>query len=270
MGGRPPANDAGEAWRAPGKRLCVRKVFVVQRLCALLSTSVIPSPRIDSSPPSRPLIARIRSSMGPATTGPSPAFQSASVASTLSPLNNLCPGKNRLGHKSLATRTNRLSGTLRFSFNGRRISKEWITMSLSIDSDDSPRRCVRVSAAALKSSRSDGRATSPRRRASLAMNRLIRNPLAIVPTSTFGIVIVVSLTICPTTSRTRHSLHKDGVSHWNAVRFCKSSSRASRSEWTSPQTSIRVVTIGSFRFRDRLTRPRDRSNTSFLRCARQS
>jgi hypothetical protein len=104
----------------------------------------------------------------------------------------------------------------------------------------------------------------------LAMNRLIRNPLAIVPTSTFGIVIVVSLTICPTTSRTRHSLHKDGVSHWNAVRFCKSSSRASRSEWTSPQTSIRVVTIGSFRFRDRLTRPRDRSNTSFLRCARQS
>jgi len=92
--------------------------------CALLSTSVLPSPLIDSRPPSRPLIARIKSSKGPATVGPSPALQYVSVASTLRPLNSFCPGKNRLDQRSLATRIYRLSGTFRFSFNGRRMSNE--------------------------------------------------------------------------------------------------------------------------------------------------
>ena len=55
----------------------------------------------------------------------------------------------------------------------------------------------------LKSSRSTGRSRLPRRRASLAMKRLIRNPVEIMPTSIFGTVIVVSLSIWPTTSRTR-------------------------------------------------------------------
>src|ERR1039458_223097 len=50
----------------------------------------------------------------------------------------------------------------------------------------------------------------------------------------------VSLTMCPTTSRIRHSAQSEGVSHCSGVSVSRSSKRAWRSWCTSVQTSVPV------------------------------
>ncbi len=191
--------------------------------------AVRPSPCNSSTATIRPLNVRTSASIGPATSAPSPMDQSTSVALARRSRNSLCPGKKRLPQRSDATAFIRASGIDRACWSGRRISSWWTTMSSSIASEDNPGTCLRLVIMARKSPRISSTGARPLSLASATMNQLTRNADATIPSDSLITDICVSLTMCPTTSRTVHSAQSVLVSDCAGVSVSRSSSSAPRS-----------------------------------------
>ena len=176
-----------------------------------------PSPSRSSSATSRPDNARISASDGPRTNCPSvPLFQSMSVASSRSPARRPLatkPWALLLARKSRIASA-RLPGTTAGNPSGRRMSAEWIVMSLSGASGPAPGGLNFLSALARSAainSAGDFSSAILRESLSLALSKL--KPLPAIDNMSFGIGVVSGITRCPTTCLTVHLSHRLGVFH---------------------------------------------------------